>query len=47
MYGCLLGTKYIARNSSIVTDPHFESGVVEIQENHTELLLDVERETCF
>ena len=33
MYECCHGTKYTNKNSSIVTDPHFESDVVKIQGN--------------
>jgi hypothetical protein len=32
LYQCRLGTHYIALDSDIVPDPHFESGVVKIQE---------------
>jgi hypothetical protein len=44
LYQCKLGTKYIALDSDLVTDPLFISGVVKIQENRLQDLTDAEKE---
>jgi hypothetical protein len=43
LYQCRLGTYYIAPDSDIVPDPHFESGVVKIQEKRFNDLTDLEK----
>lgn len=44
--GCRLGTQYISATSAIVSDPHFESGVVKIQQRRTHTMTAEERDAC-
>jgi hypothetical protein len=43
LYQCRLGTHYIAPDSDIVPDPHFESGVVNMKEKWFNDLTDLEK----
>ena len=43
LYQCRLGKHYIAPDSAIVPNPHFESGVVKIQEKCFHALTDCEK----
>jgi hypothetical protein len=43
LYQCGLGTHYIAPDSDIVPDPHFESGVVKIKEKRFNDLTDLKK----
>jgi DNA-binding transcriptional MerR regulator len=43
LFQCRLGKHYIAPDSDIVPNPHFESGVEKIQENHFNALNDFEK----
>jgi hypothetical protein len=45
LYPCRLKTHYIAPDSDIVPDPHFESGVVKIQEKRFNALTDFQKAT--
>eukprot|EP00171_Calliarthron_tuberculosum_P007217 IDg7217t1 len=46
LFGCNLGTKYIASCSNIVPNSSFESGVVKIQSSEVDKLTDVEKESA-
>ncbi len=43
LYGCRLGSKYIANNSAIVESPIFERSVVKIQKGKAEELTEEEK----
>eukprot|EP00171_Calliarthron_tuberculosum_P002931 IDg2931t1 len=45
-FGCRLASKYLAPNASTVTDPHFESGVVKIQNGNEDSLTIDEKNAC-
>ena len=46
MYGCCLGTNYIAPLARTVADPYFESGVIKIQRHQEELMNNEETSAC-
>lgn len=47
LHGCHLGKTYVATDSEIVTDPHFESGVIKIQNQNESALSDFEKDACW
>ena len=46
LYQCRLGVYYIAPDAAIVTDPHFEAGVIKIQQKRFMSLTDSEKMAC-
>eukprot|EP00171_Calliarthron_tuberculosum_P023569 IDg23569t1 len=46
MFGCRLGSQYLAPDAATVTDPHFESGVVKIQNKHESTMTELEKNAC-